>query len=125
MPRFLMATAVLMVRGRGIVDRTGVRFRTGHGQPENHRQCDPDAAHRPNYTALSFQRPRRNSTALATAKVENAIVTAQATPCGPRLKCRASSQASGISHNQKQNRFSHVGVQVSPAPLKEFVRTIP
>lgn len=80
MPRLLMATAVLMVRGRGAVDRTGVRFRTGHRQSENQRQYDPDVSHRPNYTAFSFQRPRRNSTALATARVENAIVTAQATP---------------------------------------------
>ena len=55
---------------------------------------------------------------------ENAIVTAQATPWGPKLNCRASSQASGISHSQKQNRLSHVGVHVSPAPLKEFVSTM-
>jgi len=77
-----------------------------------------------NYTVFSFQRPLRNKTALATARVEKAIVTAQATPWGPQLKCRASTQATGISHNQKQDRLSHVGVQVSPAPLKEFVRTI-
>src|SRR5258705_8969990 len=95
-----------------------------HCEAERQRQHDPEESHRPHYTALSFQRPRRNSTALATARVENAIVTAQATPWGPKLKWRASTQAIGISHSQKQNRLSHVGVQVSPAPLKEFVRTM-
>src|SRR5438105_2857445 len=79
----------------------------------------------PSQMVLSFQRPRRNSSALAMANVENAIVTAHATPCGPRRKCRASSQASGTSHSQKQNRLSHVGVHVSPAPLNEFVSTMP
>jgi len=72
--------AALMMRGRGAMDRTGVRFRANHGQAEQQRQDNPQVSHRPNYTALSFQRPRRNSTALATASVENAIVTAQATP---------------------------------------------
>jgi len=77
----LVAAAVLVVRRRcGAVDRTRVRLRAGHGQPEHQREYDPDVSHRRNYTALSFQRPRRNSTALATASVENAMVTAQATP---------------------------------------------
>src|SRR2546421_3883193 len=96
-----------------------------HRETKRQRQHDPEESHWSNYTALSFQRPRRNNTALPTASVENAIVTAQATPCGPKLKCRARSHASGISHSQKQNRFSQVGVQVSPAPLKELVKTIP
>src|SRR5439155_15930615 len=120
-----MVAAVLVVNRRGSVDRTRVRFRAGHRQPKHQRQDNPEGAHRCNYTRFSFQRPCRNSTALATASVENAMVTAQATPCGPRLKCRASTHARGISHNQKQNRFSHVGVHVSPAPLKELVSTMP
>ena len=33
-----------------------------------------------NYTVFIFQRPRRNRSALATARVEKAMVTAQATP---------------------------------------------
>src|SRR6267378_5934708 len=96
----------------------------GHCEAKHQRQHDPEESHRPHYTAFSFQRPCRNRIALATASVENAMVTAQATPWGPKLKCRANTHAIGISHNQKQNRLSHVGVQVSPAPLKEFVRTM-
>ncbi len=90
MRTLLLMTGVLMVPGRGAVDRTGVRFRAGHCETENQRQNHPDESHRSNYTVLSFQRPRRNSTALATASVENAIVTAQATPWGPIPKWRAS-----------------------------------
>src|SRR2546430_17153879 len=97
----------------------------GHCETKRQRQHDPKESHRSNYTALNFQRPRRNNTALATASVENAIVTAHATPWGPMPNRRASTHASGISHSQKQNKLSQVGVQVSPAPLKEFVRTIP
>ncbi len=52
----------------------------GHRQPKHQRQDNPEGAHRCNYTAFSFHRPRRNSTALATARVENAMVTAHATP---------------------------------------------
>jgi len=59
---------------------TRLRVRTRHREPERQRQHDPEESHRPNYTAFNFQRPRRNRTALATASVENAIVTAQATP---------------------------------------------
>ncbi len=51
-----------------------------HCEAEHQRQHDPEESHRRNYTVFSFQRPWRNSTALATASVENAIVTAQATP---------------------------------------------
>src|SRR5262245_29077003 len=113
-----------MVPGRvgGTVHGTRVRLRTGHGQAEYQREHHPEESH---HTILLFQRPRRNNTALAMASVENAIVTAQATPCGPMPKRFASSQASGISQSQKQKMFSQVGVQVSPAPLKEFVSTMP
>ena len=76
----VVASALLVVCGSRAVDRTRVRFGTGDGQPEHQRENDPHRAHRSNYTALSFQRPRRNRIALATANVENAIVTAQATP---------------------------------------------
>src|SRR4051794_14814563 len=119
-----MTTGVLMMRGRvrRAMDGAGVRLRTSHGEAEHQREDHPEEPH---HTILSFQRPRRNSTTLANASVEKAIVTAQATPRGPISKWRASTKASGISHSQKQNKFSHVGVQVSPAPLKEFVRTMP
>ena len=63
--------------------------------------------------------------ALTTASVEKAIVMATNTPCGPSPKCTASAYATGISQNQKQNRLSHVGVHVSPAPLNYCVNTIP
>ena len=75
-----MVAAVLVVNRRGSVNRTRVRFRASHRQPKHQRQDNPEGAHRCNYTAFSFHRPRRNSTALATARVENAMVTAQATP---------------------------------------------
>jgi len=68
---FVVATSVMI---------TGLNLRTAHRKPERQREHEPEESHRANYTALSFQRPRRNSTALATASVENAIVTAQATP---------------------------------------------
>lgn len=57
--------------------------------------------------------------------VENATAIATNTPSGPKFAHRASIHASGISHSQKQNRFSSVGVQVSPAPLNDWVSTIP
>jgi hypothetical protein len=79
---FLMTARVLMMTGRvrRAVDGTGVRLRTSHGEAEYQREDHPEVPH---HTILSFHRPRRNSTALATARVENAIVTAQATPWGP------------------------------------------
>lgn len=80
MPGLLLVSAVLMMGGSSAVYRTGMGFRTGHRQPEHQRQHHSQESHRPNYTVFSFQRPRRNSTALATASVEKAIVTAQATP---------------------------------------------
>jgi len=67
----VMATAVMI---------TGLNLGTAHREPERQRQHDPRESHRPNYTAFNFQRPRRNRTALATASVEKAIVTSQATP---------------------------------------------
>ena len=69
-----------MMPGMVLVMITVRRARTGHRQSKRQRQDDPQDSHRVNYTVLSFQRPRRNSTALATATVEKAIVTAQATP---------------------------------------------
>src|SRR5438093_13195462 len=39
-------------------------------------------------SALLFRRPRRKSSALTTATVENAIVTARATPKGPSSPCK-------------------------------------
>ena len=85
---FLMTARVLMVRRcvRRAVDGTGVRLRTGHGEAEYQREDHPEDSH---HIILSFQRPRRNSTTLASASVENAIVTAHATPRGPISKWRA------------------------------------
>lgn len=80
MPRFLLMATILMMGRRRAVNRTGVRFRPGHRQAEHQCQHRPQESHRPNYTVFSFQRPRRNSSALATASVEKAMVTAQATP---------------------------------------------
>lgn len=80
-------------RGRGrvlVVHRTVVRFRSDHRQTEDQHEQDAYKRHGPNYTVFVFQRPRRNSTMLATARVENAIVTAHATPCGPIPKRVAS-----------------------------------
>jgi hypothetical protein len=42
------------------------------------------------YTSFAFQRPRRNSTQLATARVEKATVIATNTPRGPQPNGRAS-----------------------------------
>ena len=72
-----------------------------------------------------FQRPRRKSIALTTASIEYAMVSAQNTPVGPSAVCVASIQASGISNSQKMPKLIHVGVQVSPAPLKADVSTMP
>lgn len=84
----LMTTGVLVMRRcvRRTVDGTGVRLRTGHGEAEHQREDHPEEPH---HIILSFQRPRRNSTTLASASVENAIVTAHATPRGPISKRRA------------------------------------
>jgi len=82
----VMTLGILMMSGGRAVNGAGVHFRPDDGQSEHQREQHPDEPH---HTILSFQRPRRNNTALATAKVENAIATAQATPCGPILKWRA------------------------------------
>jgi len=47
------------------------------------------------------------------------------TPVGPSSKYFASRKASGIWNNQNPNTFTQVGVQVSPAPLKVLISTIP
>ena len=47
------------------------------------------------------------------------------TPVGPQSKYFASKYANGIWNNQKPNRFTHVGVHVSPAPLNALIITIP
>src|SRR5687768_6875015 len=78
-----------------------------------------------NQTFLVFHFPCRNSTALMTARVENATVIAMNTPDGPMSNTIASTYANGISHSQKTRRLIHVGVHVSPAPLKALVSTIP
>ncbi len=76
-------------------------------------------------TRRSFQRPRRKIAALTTATVENAIITASATPRGPSASWRASPYARGTYHSQKHPRLIQVGVHVSPAPLNDCVITIP
>ena len=76
----IVARVVVLGNGGGAMDGTGMRLRAGHREAEHEREDHPGESH---HTILSFQRPRRNSTALATASVENAIVTAQATPWGP------------------------------------------
>src|SRR5712692_4790804 len=76
-------------------------------------------------TRISFQRPRRNTSRLITARVENAMVIARNTPLGPKPAGLASRYASGISQSQKQNRLIIVGVNVSPAPLNACVSTMP
>src|SRR5690242_5005782 len=78
----------------------------------------------PGQTFFSFHFPRRKSSEARTASVENAIGIARKTPRGPRPVRRARNHASGISNSQKQNRFSQVGVQVSPAPLNAWTMTI-
>ena len=77
------------------------------------------------YTVFVFHAPRRNSTALTTASVEYATVSAMNTPRGPKPACTASHHASGISHSQKTPRLMSVGVHVSPAPLNDCVSTMP
>ena len=62
---------------------------------------------------------------LTMARSENAIGMAMNTPVGPKPNCVASSQPSGISQNQKQKKFSQVGVHVSPAPLNAEVMHMP
>ena len=47
------------------------------------------------------------------------------TPFGPKPSGFASSHATGNSSSQKQNRLISVGVRVSPAPLKDWVTTMP
>jgi hypothetical protein len=69
--------------------------------------------------------PSGKGTALETASAEKASGTAMKTPVGPSWNFCARSQPSGISSSQKQNRFSSVGVHVSPAPLKAAVMHIP
>ena len=52
-------------------------------------------------------------------------MTARATPRGPKAAWRASQYARGTSHSQKHARLIHVGVHVSPAPLNDWVMTMP
>ncbi len=44
-------------------------------------------------------------------------------PDGPQPSCSASTHASGICQTRKQPKFSHVGVDGSPAPLNACVST--
>src|SRR5690242_8087117 len=74
-------------------------------------------------TRLVFHLPRLNNAALRSARVENAIVTDQYTPLGPRPAPFARPYASGISQSQNTTTFSRVGVMVSPAPLNAAART--
>jgi hypothetical protein len=53
-------------------------------------------------TTLAFQPPLRNSHALTTAIVENAIGIDRNTPFGPTLARCERNQASGSSHNQAE-----------------------
>ena len=46
-------------------------------------------------------------------------------PFGPQPQTMASKYANGIWNIQNQNRFTHVGVLLSPAPLNAFIITIP
>jgi hypothetical protein len=57
------------------------------------------------YTTLSFHLPRLKSRAEVTARMENDIVIAQNTPCGPQPKRFASKYASGISNNQEDEKI--------------------
>src|SRR5688572_21177125 len=77
------------------------------------------------YTRFAFQYPFRNNTTLATVMIVNAIGIAMKTPVGPRPSGLESTQASGISQHQNEKKFSHVGVRVSPAPLKAEVTVMP
>src|SRR5438552_3234250 len=77
------------------------------------------------YTFFVFHPPRRNTVRLTTASVENAIAIAANTPRGPIPARRERNQASGISKSQKMKKLMRVGVQVSPAPLKACVMTMP
>src|SRR4051812_50102607 len=77
------------------------------------------------YTILAFHLPRRNITSAAIAYAENATGIATNTPSGPSLRWTASRYASGISNNQNEKNPSHVGVQVSPAPLNDCDSTMP
>ena len=57
--------------------------------------------------------------------MEKASITDRCTPQGPSPTTVASHHARGISQSQKQNRLTHVGVQVSPAPLNYWIRAMP
>src|SRR5262245_20882323 len=73
-----------------------------------HEQPSRAALRSHGYRRCPFHRPRRNSTTLTTASVEYATVSAMNTPRGPKPAFTDSTQASGISHNQKTNRLISV-----------------
>lgn len=110
-----IASAVLAVRSSAPAPSSGSGGRSP-GKVERLRDA---------HTRRSFQRPRLKSSPPATAMVENEVVMAMNTPVGPKPTCFASTHASGISSTQEQRRFSHVGVQVSPAPLNDCPSTMP
>mgnify|MGYP000688682980 CR=1 FL=1 len=70
------------------------------------------------HTTLDFHVPRRNITIANTAKMDSQMVMAKNAPCAFKPVPNARAYAKGICIAQKQIRFSKVGVQVSPAPLK-------
>jgi len=54
----------------------------------------------------------------------SAITIAINTPFGPQFHVIASKYATGICNIQNQNKFTHVGVLLSPAPLNAFIMQI-
>src|SRR6187401_2639589 len=82
-------------------------------------------SHLPSHTFIAFHRPCRKITALIIASAQYAPVIATNAPRCPRVVRDDSSHASGISNSQKTHRLIQVGVQVSPAPLNEWVTTMP
>ena len=77
------------------------------------------------YTFTVFHLPVLNRTKLAMAIQVSAIGIAINTPVMPILKCLSSTYAKGTWNSQNPNRLTHVVVQVSPAPLKALIITMP
>ena len=62
---------------------------------------------------------------LVAAIIPSAITKEKKTFFERRFIGTASQQANGTSRNQKPNKFTQVGVTVSPAPLKACSITMP
>src|SRR5690606_17476612 len=114
-------------QGQRIESLLQARTKRGHRDhafSDGHRRSTAPSAPPRAQTRAVFQRPRLNSHSVNRPTAVSETSTPQNTPECAQPKGSASTHASGIWISQKNTRLIHVGVIVSPAPLKACTDTI-